>query len=365
MALGRVTKRAALTATGEPHPLVAALDAPGRRAEFAAARELVRLQAEAPGSPFPGSSRIVPTLARFLSYQASPRAVVIDNNPNRGGQLSGFLHNLGYDSSLDVVASHGFLAAVASADVELILLSYDIFQRGWTLSDTLANLDADGRTAAVPLFIYGPLNLELERPNLERDHPRLKFLVQPVDSDMLRQELKTLPNALSAAERAAYASEAAALLAQIAKDHKSPLASSLTLAEPALTGALAMPETASSAAIALSEIPDPNAQRSLAALVLDPSHTPELRNRTAALLVHSIQQYGCLVTAEQEAHLASTLSQEEDEGLRTSLLSVFRALGRPAQAPRAQSPAVTGATPPPAPVPVRAPVAPDDRGARQ
>ena len=40
-ALGQVTDRAALTATGRPHPLVDALYAPGRRVQFAAAKALV------------------------------------------------------------------------------------------------------------------------------------------------------------------------------------------------------------------------------------------------------------------------------------------------------------------------------------
>src|SRR5271157_5663786 len=63
-ALGQVTDRALLSRTGHPHPLAEALSAPGVRVQFAAAKALVEL---APTQPFPGSSRVVPTLARFAT----------------------------------------------------------------------------------------------------------------------------------------------------------------------------------------------------------------------------------------------------------------------------------------------------------
>ena len=105
-ALGRAIDRTVLARSGRPHPLVEALYSPGRRVQFAAARAIVAL---APTEPFPGVSRVVPTLARFLSNQALPRAVVIDGNPNRGSQLAGFLINLGYDSGARVNPATGRL----------------------------------------------------------------------------------------------------------------------------------------------------------------------------------------------------------------------------------------------------------------
>ena len=86
----------------------------------------------APTAAIPGSSRIVPTLARFVINQALPRAVVIDSNPTRGSQLAGFLISLGYDSELELSGAKGFLAAAESADVELILISFDLFGAGWS-----------------------------------------------------------------------------------------------------------------------------------------------------------------------------------------------------------------------------------------
>jgi hypothetical protein len=354
-ALGRVIDRTALARSGRCHLLVEALYSPGRRVQFAAAKAIVAL---APNEPFPGSSRVVPTLARFLTDQALPRAVVIDGNPNRGSQMAGFLINLGYDSELEVTGNRGFLAAAESADVELILVSYDLFQKGWGLNDTLANLGADSRTAAIPVFIYGPLNLKFKRPTLEYDYPGIRFLVQPVEAAMLARQLKNLPMPLAETERTHYSREAATLLAKIAKDFKGPLAAHLAVAEPALAGALGVTETALIAATALSDLPDPDAQRSLATLVLDPSRDSTLRRQAATQLVRSIQRFGRLITADQEARLATIIREENHPDVLAELITIFRTL-RPsptpslARLPRPLAPTESPApvqTPPPAPI---------------
>ena len=323
MALGQIIDRATLAATGQPHPLVDALYAPGRRVQFAAAKALVNLPAS---GPFPGSSRVVPTLTRFVNKQSLPRAVVIDGNPNRGSQLAGFLINLGYDAELEVTGNQGFAAAAASADVDLVFVSYDLFRAGWGLDDTLAKLQADSRTAATPIYVYGPINVQYRRPNLEHDYPGIKFLVQPGNPDMLQQQLKGLPTPLQEPERARYAREAAELLAQVATTHKSPLTADLTVAEPVLAAVLNTQAIAQPAAVTLANIPDPDAQRSLADLVLDPSQPTATRKEGAALLVRSIKRFGRLVTAAQEARLVSGLREEADLGIRADLLTVLKAL---------------------------------------
>ena len=109
--------------------------------------------------------------------------------------------SLGYHRSRASTGSEGFLAAAESADVELILVSYDLFYGGWKLTDTLANLQADARTAAVPLYVYGPYDIRIMRPNLERDFPGIRFLVPPTDAAMLERQLKGRPSVLTAAER--------------------------------------------------------------------------------------------------------------------------------------------------------------------
>ncbi len=222
---------------------------------------------------------------------------MIDANPNRGSQLAGFLINLGYDSELEVTGARGFGAAAAAADVELILISHDLFGQQWTVNETLANLKADARTAAIPVFIYGPLNVAYEHPNLERNFPGIRFLVQPVDAAMLKKQMKELPNALDATERGGYAREAAELIAGVANQKSSPLAVDSTVAEQALAAALNADETGAAAAAALGHVADPDAQRNLADVVLDPARPVAIREKSAKELVESIRRFGPLMRA--------------------------------------------------------------------
>jgi hypothetical protein len=262
--------------------------------------------------------------------------VVIDSNPTRGSQLAGLLIALGYDSELELSGTKGFRAAVESADVELILISFDLFHSGWGLNDTLANLGADSRTAGIPVFVYGPLDVQYKRPNLEHDYPGIKFLVQPTSPDVLLQQLKALPGVPSETVRISYAHEAATLLARIATERNGPLVASLTAVEPPLALALGEAQTAHGAATALREVSDPDAQRSLADVVLDPSRSSLMRRQSASDLIHSIQRFGRLITASQEARFKIAIREETDPEVRTSLLAVIRALvpAPPLQSPR-------------------------------
>ena len=331
LALAKVTDPATLAVGVRLHPLVRALTAPGRRVQFAAARSLVEL---APDRDFSGSSLVAPVLARFIMNQPQPRAVVIDGNPSRGGVLAGYLGNLGYHPVMERTGSEGFLAAAEAADVELIVVSYDLFYGDWKLTDTLANLQADARTAGVPLYVSGPYDLRIKRPNLEQDFPGIRWIVPPLDSEMLEQELKGRPAVLNEAERIGMAREAAQLLARIAANHKTSLATDLLTVEPSLILALSSPDTVRPAAAVLSELPDPDAQRGLADLVLDPSRPPDLRSEAAALLVRSIRRFKPLITARQEVRLAATLDEEIDDGVRAGLVAVLAALKPAAPPPR-------------------------------
>jgi hypothetical protein len=347
LALAKVTDRAALVGEqGRPHPLVRALGAPGRRTQFAAARAIVGL---APDRPFPGSSLVAPALARFVVNQSMPRAVVIDGNANRGRLVASALMNLGYVTEVERTGRDGFLDAAESADVELILVSYDLHFGDWGLTDTLANLQADGRTAAVPLFVYGPYDIRYTRPNLERDFPGIRFLVPADDPALLERQLGGRPSALSAAERIGYAREAAVILARIAADRRGPLAAGLRTLEPALAVALRTPDTVRPAATALADLPDPEAQRSLFDVAMDPSRPADLRVEAARLLVASIRRFGPLLTRYQEARLSAGRNEEAEPAVREGLDAVLAAL-RPTRSPAA---APTPAAPTPAAAPPR------------
>src|SRR5262249_28285720 len=115
---------------------------------------------------------------------------------------------------------------------------------------------------------------------------------------------------LSPEERSGFAQGAAALLAQVASRPNSPYVADIPAVEPLLAQALVGPVTPQSAAVALGDVPGVEAQRSLAASLLDMSRPPAVRHEAGRSLARSIQRFGRLVTADQEARLATALDNE-------------------------------------------------------
>jgi hypothetical protein len=235
----------------------------------------------------------------------------------------------------------GFRAAAETADVEIVLVSSALDHgASWGLIDTLTNLKGDARTSNIPVFIYGPHRLEIDRPNLPLDFPGVKLLVQPTSPELLEKELGGRPAKFTSSERVQHAQEAAMLLARISQQPHSPLAANLTAAEPALLTALSQPGTSMAASTALGDVPTSSAQRSLADVALDPSRPAELRRNGADHLARSIKRFGPLVSADQEAKLAIEGASEAEPQIRSSLGTVVEALRSWAGPRRKTSPTV-------------------------
>lgn len=357
-ALGRVIDPGLLAVGGRVNPLIEALSAPGRRARFAAARALVALD---PRRPFAGSSRVVPVLAQFVTNQGPPRAVVIDGNLARGSQLSGHLKAFGYEPVLVPTGVEGFRVASESADVELIVIDHHMIAGDWRLHDTLSNLRADARTAGVPVYVVGPLGRRVDLASLTTRFPGVRFLVTPAGPGPLEQQLAIVgrPSPVSDQERAGYAREAAELLARIAGRPNSPFEPDLAAVEPALAVALNTPGTSLGASAVMGDVADPNAQRGLADVLIDPGKSLPLRLSAASQLARSVRRFGPLVAADQEAKLLAAFDREADPALRTALGAVVGAL-RPKATPvglrlRAATSSSPATSTPTEPVPAASP----------
>ncbi len=361
-ALGQVADPRLPSSRGRPHPLVEALSAPGRRLQLAAAKAIVDI---APTRPFPGSSRVVPTLSRFLLNQSRPRAVVIDGNPARGAQVAGALRGLGYEASVEATGERGFHAATESADVELLLTAHDQPAGSWDLLDVLSILRGDARTSGLPMFVYGPADLPIRRPNLGRNYPGVKFIVYTSEPADLERQIGGRPSRLSDEERMSQAKSAAEALARIAARPRSLFAPDLATARETLSSAIGLHGVEASVAETLGEVPSPQAQRSLADAVLDASRDPALRRAGARKLARSIQRFGPLLAADQEVKLDAAFREEDDAELHTGLGMVLGALRRtnpgserPYEGPEAGgglAPASAPTWAPAAPAPAEAP----------
>ena len=83
--------------------------------------------------------------------------------------------------------------------------------------------------------------------------------------------------------------------------------------EPALAVALNVPGTSVSASAALGDVPDQNAQRGLADVLIDPGKPRPRYAATAAVqLARCLQRFGPLVAADQEAKLVDAFDNEPD-----------------------------------------------------
>ncbi len=356
LALARVSDRDALGVDGRLNPLVEALTAPDRRVQLAAAAALVGLE---PRKPFPGSSRVVPVLARFVASQSAPRAVVIDGSPNRAGGYASALRGLGYDPKVAGTGREGFELAAESADVELVLIDPTALALtgSWNWQDLVVNLRADPRTSGLPIFLAGPMSVGDKLGAALAQYPRTAFVVATEDPRALKPQLDGALagmgyRPLTAEERQGYAQAAASLLARIATQPGSPFEADLAAVEPTLSAALNNPAAGLAASTALGEVPKPDAQRSLADALLDPSKPGPLRINAGNQLVRSVQRFGPLLTNDQEKRLLEASNAEADPTLRSTLAAVLGALRPEPEAvgarlrtfapPRAEAPAGGG-----------------------
>lgn len=359
LALGRVAGPDGSGGDDVAGPLVKALSAPDRRVQFAAAKALVDLN---PSRPFVGSSRVVPTLARFVASRA-PKALVIDGNLNRGNSVAATLKGIGYDVSVATSGNAAFREAAEGADVEVILIDPTTLQGAWDANDTLTNLRGDSATAGIPVFFYGPIGLRDRLGERLTKFRLVDFLVTPtapaLTRDLMGRRLAAMgTRALSPVERAGFSQGAADLIAIVASRPNSPLAADLARAEPALSRALDVPSAALGAAAALGEIPRADAQRNLARVAFDTAKPPALRYAAARALSRSILKFRPLLTPELEKQLVTLLDAEPDANIRGALASVHGALRPSAVAVgnrlRAYQPAPAATAAPTSPPPAAA-----------
>ena len=228
---------------------------PAPALQFAAARALVdhgpdpalpRLQ---PGRSHPGPVRD--------AHQSLPRAVVIDGNPTRGSQLAGFLEPGLRDRPGDRPAIRASLpprrprTSSSSWSATTCPRSLGLDRHPDQPQDRRPDRELAGlmSTARSTSRSSGPACGETSRGSSSWSSRSTGHAGEAAGGR---------PARLSDAERAGYAREAAALLARIASQPKSPLAADLTAAEPALAVALSQPGTSLAASTALGDVPEPD-----------------------------------------------------------------------------------------------------------
>ena len=234
---------------------------------------------------------MIAILTRALGGEGKQAAVLVDSSIPRGQTMAGLFHELGYETQSTQTGMAGFKAATARMDVEFIALEYNIMR--WGLSQTIANLRADSRTANIPIIIYGPLRLKT--PELTGE---------------LRSE---------------YRSAALYWLSHIASSQRSRIYD-LTPAEKPLLPLVADRNLAANALITLGGIPTRTAQADLVTIVTNKTMDSDVKEIAALQLAFHIQKFGLLVDSKNVASIREAYQTATDPKLNTALASVMGTL---------------------------------------
>ena len=127
---------------GQASPIIQAMNYPNFRVQFAAASTVLQLD---PEESFRGASRIVSILTRALNDSGDKQGLAIDPNEDRAATMAGLLTETGFAPLQASTGQDGFKIAAERGDVELIVIHAAVIR--WSLTQTIANLRADARTA--------------------------------------------------------------------------------------------------------------------------------------------------------------------------------------------------------------------------
>ena len=306
--------------------VVAALDYPDPRVQFAAAATILQID---PRGSFRGAPRVVEILKRALTAGGRSQAIVGEIDAGRGAMTAGFLADLGYEPNIYMSGRDVFSAAAAQSNVDLIVLHPNIVR--WALSETLANLRADSRTASIPVVIQGPGDLAVRMRHNLRTFRLVSFSIaaeSTADFELQLQpflaQIKTPP--MTPEQRAGQRLQAAGWLAHIALGHRMKTFD-IASAEPVLIEALLEPKLAPSALDALGEIASRGSQQRIAELVTDLAADPELRRVAALKLAFHIQRFGLLLSKDALDGLHKVWENDREQpAIRTAVGGVVGSL---------------------------------------
>lgn len=330
-ALGSTGGRSELLAPESP--VLAALQSGEPRVQFAAAETVLQLD---PVQPFPGATRVVEILVRTLNGTPVRKSVVVDPNADRGAAIAGLIASMGYQPGLAPTGKSGFEMAATEGNVELAVLHLNTVQ--WELSQTVANLRADPRTARIPIAVYGPPQMRNAARRQVGTYQLISYLDDSGDPQILRAQLEPLIGRrsvpeLTEAQRLEQIHSAAFWLRHIASGRRTQVFP-LDSAELALAEAITRPGVSRDVLVALGAIGTPSAQQRLADASLSVGLSPETQLVAAAQLGFHIQRFGRLVNNQTAQQLSSAWRNAASPELKTALAAVVGAM-------RPESPAVT------------------------
>ncbi len=306
-------------------PVIAALNFPDRRVQFAAATTVLKID---PENRFRGSERVVSILARALQGSGMPKCLVVTSHAQRGSATAGLVGQMGYEPLVTQTGMEGFKLATEQTDVELILLDANTIR--WPLSMTLANLRADSRTAAIPIAVLGPESVKTDVERLVARYPFTTFVVEPLTLDGISSQLRPFLDSLATPQltpeqRSVQTAAAAYWLAEIADCGKTGIYN-LAAAEKSLSSGLNDARLSRELLAAMSGIGTVSAQEQLQEFSTSTKIDNATRGFAASRLARHIRRFGLLLSVERVAELEKAWRSEADPAVATALAAAVGSL---------------------------------------
>jgi HEAT repeat protein len=306
-------------------PLLAALNDPNPEVQYAAAVAILRGNPEA---RFRGAQRVVEVLTRAISGTGSPVAVVIDTNRAEGNEMASVLNQMGFETLTAATGREGFELAIGASNVVLVAVQTNVIR--WPLSQTVANLRADSRTAQLPILIFGPESVRAEIRGLLTHYSQVQFMIEaatPQNVELQSGDFIKRALALAAppANRAERVADATSWFAAIASGNRTKVFN-LDGAEAALMAVSTDRSAYANALTALAAIPSGAVQRHFEQLAVGERLDPAIREAAARHLAAHIQRHGLLLHGSQVAELELALRSAQSPELATALAAAVGSL---------------------------------------
>jgi HEAT repeat protein len=306
-------------------PLVAALNDPNPDVQYMAAATIVGMNVD---RRFSGASRVVEIFARALVGSQAPVAIIIDPNHARANETGGVFSQVGFESLAAYTGRSGFDMAAERSNTALVAIHVNSIR--WPLSQTIANLRADARTARVPIIIYGPESVRSDLQRTLSQNPPIAYLIEGAGPQEVQLQLGAFLKSAQAsigtpASQVRRLGDAVARLASIANSNRTVIFP-LAAAEDALIGVSTDPVLSSNALAAMAAIPTSKVQRQFEQLAVSERLDPSIREGAARQLAAHIHRYGLLLSAAEAAEVQAAWRSAASPEVATSLAAVMGSL---------------------------------------
>lgn len=305
---------------GQSSPILAALSYPDFRVQFAAASTILQFD---PEGPFRNSTQVVSILSRALNDTGSRAALAIDPNEERSVTTAAWLTRMGYEPDSATTGMDGFRMASTRGDIALIAIHPACIR--WGLTQTIANLRADARTAGIPIIVYGPESI---RTTIERIAERYPLIGYAPDGEQsfqiyVKQFLakRKIPPETDE-QRNERIAAAGFWFAHIASGNRTGTFD-IRSAENILFESVNLPQVAENGVIGLGAIATTTSQERLQEITVAVDRDESLREAAALQLGFHIQKHGVLIGQSRVLEVQASWQAATDPALKTALAAVM------------------------------------------